>query len=109
MISVQDGLLWDRGRKQPLSEKEHSTFKRRARDAQMERRQERARLRVQGDPPGALQLPGHGGRSREWAGARHPPAAWGSSPYFQNPQGGKLNSSMKTQIHLLDELITANY
>ena len=52
-----------------MSEKKHSTSERHARDARMERRQERARLRVQGDLPGPLRPPGHGGWSRERAGA----------------------------------------
>ena len=108
MFSVQDRLLWDRRREQPSSEKERSTSERRVRDGG----------RGGGGGPGGgfreicprSAAPGRGVEAGpELAGARQPPTARGSSPHLQNPQGGKLNSSMKAQIHLLDELITANY
>lgn len=82
---------------------------RRGRAARRERGRERAGRRVRGDLP-ALCRPGRDAEAGPESGrGRHPPAAGGSSPHLQNPQGGKLNSSVKTQIHLLDELITANY
>ena len=67
---------------------------------------------AEGSGRSALALPPQAGGAEagpERAGARQPPTVRGSSPHLQNLQGGKLNSSMKAQIHLLNELIAANY